>query len=97
MDITKTFSLYIDCLEQINEYFDNVLGGASPELNLDNYWRVSGNSIEFDEEPFDEANYSYDIRRNMIWRKSLYTLVGVDDGCGNDFYVILDNSKKIPS
>jgi hypothetical protein len=98
LDITNTLSNYNKALEEINEYFDNVLGGNSPELMLEEYWKIEDRQLLFDnsnKQEDEELDFSHDIRGNMVWRKPGYTLVGVHDCFGDDFYIILSNDNEL--
>lgn len=83
----------------VQEYFeaDHVY---SFEDNTEKYWQFTGNkrSIAFDNKDWtledEDAEYSYELYGSAI-EKSEYTLMHVDNGCGDRFYIILDNSKRI--
>ncbi len=86
--------------ENIQEYFgcEGVLG----EINdsRENYWTLTETEVRFGEEEVESVNddfmYSNELYGSKcIWRKEDYTLLSVDDGCGNQYYQIFDNKKEI--
>lgn len=99
MNIREIVEDYRKNLQAIADYFENS-SMYHAELMLDEYWAVDGENLGFDSEPFtpeNSANYSYSIRNGgkMFWRKPEYCLAYVDNGCGQEFYILLDSRKEI--
>ena len=106
MKIENVVAQYRRSLNKIDDYFGNVIQGSAEFLN--SYWLKNGYEIRFDDKKFssnwededeggDEPQYSYEIRNrgNMFWERPEYCLAYVDNGCGQEFYIILDNKKRI--
>lgn len=82
--------------QEITEYFGTTC--CPLEDHTDKYWYYPKNGdINYDDEPFeeDEQNYSHEVVRNRVIEKADYTLAYIDDGCGERFYMLLDNSKRL--
>lgn len=99
MDIREVVEEYKQSLHKIADYFEND-SMYHAELMLDEYWSVDGSNLAFDSEPFtaeNGASYGHEIcnNGNMFWRKPEYCLAYVDNGCGQEFYVLLDSTKEI--
>lgn len=98
-DIVKAMNKTQEALSLVRKYFgtDSLF---SFEDNTEKYWSFTGNKsgIVFDTIDWTlddrEPDYGYDIR-GTPFEKDEYTLMKVDDGCGEKFYIILDNSKRI--
>lgn len=96
MFIKEKLAEWKKLVNEINEYFGGHLYGEGFDDHTHYYWNREGNNIVFDDDlPADEWNYSNDICGNCYWEKEEYTLVKMSDGCGNDYYGIFDNSKKV--
>ncbi len=103
MNIQEAVKLHQESLAVISEYFGDVIQG-SVDISTEYYWaKVGDTEIWFDDEKFSisedgvDANYSLEIRNGgkMFWEREEYSLAYVDNGCGQEFYILFDNTKKV--
>jgi len=94
--IEKTIKKLEKAFEELNEYFgENTV--ESP-LYTDCPWMVSGNDdIRFaypdtEVNEYDDLDYSNEIIG--LYEKQEYTAAYVDNGCGEQFWMILKNSNR---
>jgi hypothetical protein len=106
MSIKQDLELYQSSMERVMNYFDDLTGHWPPDLHLKYYWYYCDrrNSIQFQDEIFTpedlllddfEIKYGYDIRGTGVWIKEEYSLFYVDNGCGDKFLALFDNSKRV--
>jgi hypothetical protein len=96
----KLIKNYTTIGDKILDYFDATIY-SYPEPMLHCHWAYWSNEIVWwDREPISESeldspDYSFQVLGTAFFDKPDYCLAHVDNGCGDNFTILLDTSKRI--
>jgi hypothetical protein len=92
MSIKEKIDQFQELKQEIAEYFDAPIYDGFDDCR-EYKWYINDNDDVY---WFKEGDaYSNEIYGTSVWSKDDYTLVRVNDGCGEKYFQLFDNSLKI--